>query len=897
MKNFLRSYLLHLWCAVTLLTVLLFEQLWIPFSSDKLLAQRVEHFHYSLQVSSLLVEEKETEQDKQAVLEQLNTQAASQGWVALVYDNEAALREQASQSTDKQLLLLNTGETLKTENAYALWFKPTDLIAKQQFVYRVIEIIFIVLITFLFFTIWRRQNSFLNSLREIATVTKFLAVGRFETAFPTVKNNSILTEIIDTFEVTRKALLTMKLDLQKKGLENEAKDQRLYNSHQVASLGCWEWQVAKDEVWFSDSIQTILELGNSSGKIGIKEFFSSVHSSDKKGLVQRLLQPLKAEDEIAMDFRISVNGKIRHLQLLAKAQEHRDKTLRLNGTCQDITERKEIESLLQKLSSAITASGSGVMITDVIGLVEYINPKFTQTTGYLLEDLAGTTSIMLSRECLAEDQYDSVWKEILAGRGWRGDMQSVRKDGTAYWSSVSISPINNEYDELTHFVIVSEDVSELKDAHARMEHLTLYDELTGLPNRRFFLRKLERLLSTKVMEAPAVVMLLDLDNFKTVNDTQGHPTGDALLVNVAHRLEKIMPSQGLAARLGGDEFAILISKVKDIKQVNKTAQTVLDTIAKPFIINGNEIKVSTSIGLAWLPKDGNMPDVILKHADLAMYQAKEMGRNQYRQFTQQLNEQLQRYIRFSRELPQALANGDFKLFFQPKVDLKANKIIGVEALIRWQHPELGFVSPLDFISIAENTGFIVPLGNWVFAEACRNMKSLKDSGLAEISCAVNISLRQFKAPTLLGVIEKSIRDNKLDPKLFEVEITESLLMEDVEQSIITLKDIQKLGIRVAIDDFGTGYSSFSYLKNLPIDVLKIDRCFIKDIPESVDDIKITSAIISMAHSLNLKVVAEGIETVEQQNFLIEQQCDIGQGYYFGKPMSLDELKTVLERNE
>jgi len=791
MKNFLRSYLLHLWCAVTLLTVLLFEQLWIPFSSDKLLAQRVEHFHYSLQVSSLLVEEKETEQDKQAVLEQLNTQAASQGWVALVYDNEAVLREQASQSTDKQLLLLNTGETLKTENAYALWFKPTDLIAKQQFVYRVIEIIFIVLITFLFFTIWRRQNSFLNSLREIATVTKFLAVGRFETAFPTVKNNSILTEIIDTFEVTRKALLTMKLDLQKKGLENEAKDQRLYNSHQVASLGCWEWQVAKDEVWFSDSIQTILELGNSSGKIGIKEFFSSVHSSDKKGLVQRLLQPLKAEDEIAMDFRISVNGKIRHLQLLAKAQEHRDKTLRLNGTCQDITERKEIESLLQKLSSAITASGSGVMITDVIGLVEYINPKFTQTTGYLLEDLAGTTSIMLSRECLAEDQYDSVWKEILAGRGWRGDMQSVRKDGTAYWSSVSISPINNEYDELTHFVIVSEDVSELKDAHARMEHLTLYDELTGLPNRRFFLRKLERLLSTKVMEAPAVVMLLDLDNFKTVNDTQGHPTGDALLVNVAHRLEKIMPSQGLAARLGGDEFAILISKVKDIKQVNKTAQTVLDTIAKPFIINGNEIKVSTSIGLAWLPKDGNMPDVILKHADLAMYQAKEMGRNQYRQFTQQLNEQLQRYIRFSRELPQALANGDFKLFFQPKVDLKANKIIGVEALIRWQHPELGFVSPLDFISIAENTGFIVPLGNWVFAEACRNMKSLKDSGLAEISCAVNISLRQFKAPTLLGVIEKSIRDNKLDPKLFEVEITESLLMEDVEQSIITLKEFLK----------------------------------------------------------------------------------------------------------
>ncbi len=897
MKNFLHSYMLHLWCVVTILTVLLFEQVWIPYSSDKLLSERIEQFHYSLQVSSLLVEAKQTEQGQKTLLNQLNAQGRTQGWLAFVYDDEQSLRQQASKSKDKQLLLLNTPDTLNTANAYALWFKPSDIIAKQQFVYRIIEIIFIALFSFVFIVIWRKQQSFVKSLREIATVTKFLAVGRFETAFPTVKNSSILTEIIDTFEVTRKALLTMKLDLQKKGIESEAKDQRLYNSHQVASLGCWEWQVVKDEVWFSDSIQAILGLGETSRKIGIQDFLGSVHSSDKKALIQRLLQPLQANDVIATDFRISVAGKVRHIQLLAKAQEHRDKTIRLNGTCQDITERKEIESLLQKLSSAITASGSGVMITDVIGLVEYINPKFTQTTGYLLEDLAGTTSIMLSRECLAEDEYDSVWKEILAGRGWRGDLENIRKDGSAYWSSVSISPINNEYDELTHFVIVSEDVSELKDAHARMEQLTLYDELTGLPNRRFFLRKLERLLSTKVMEAPAVVMLLDLDNFKTVNDTQGHPAGDKLLVDVAHRLEKIMPSHGLAARLGGDEFAILISQVKDIKQVNKTAQTILDTIAKPFVINSNEIKVSTSIGLAWLPKDGNQPDVILKHADLAMYQAKEMGRNQYRQFTQQLNEQLQRYIRFSRELPEALANGDFKLFFQPKVDLKANKIIGVEALIRWQHPELGPVSPLDFISIAENTGFIVPLGNWVFAEACRNMKSLKDSGLAEISCAVNISLRQFKAPSLLGVIEKSIRDNKLDPKLFEVEITESLLMEDVEQSILTLKDIQKLGIRVAIDDFGTGYSSFSYLKNLPINVLKIDRCFIKDIPQSVDDIKITSAIISMAHSLNLKVVAEGIETVEQQDFLIEQQCDIGQGYFFGKPMSLDELKKVLENNE
>jgi diguanylate cyclase (GGDEF)-like protein/PAS domain S-box-containing protein len=536
------------------------------------------------------------------------------------------------------------------------------------------------------------------------------------------------------------------------------------------------------------------------------------------------------------------------------------------------------------------------MITDIIGTVEYVNPKFTETTGYTLAELAGSTSVMLSRECLPEDKYDSMWKDILSGKGWRGDLENIRKDGTSFWSIVSISPINNEYSELTHFVIVSEDVSELKDAHAKMEQLALYDELTGLPNRRQFFRQLTQLFRTDVIQSPAVVMLLDLDNFKNINDTQGHPAGDKLLIEVANRLQHNIPENTMAARLGGDEFAVLINPIKNAQQVDLIAQQLLKLIAKPFVINENEIKISTSIGLAWLPKDGDMPDTILKHADLAMYQAKEMGRNQYRQFTEQLHDQLQRYIRFSRELPEALANGDFYLCFQPKVDLAKKRIIGVEALIRWDHAELGSISPFDFISIAEDTGFIVPLGNWVFAEACRSMRKLASLGYPDISCAINISLRQFREPSLLGVIEKSMRDNGLDPRNIEVEITESLLMKDVDKAILTLREIQKLGISVAIDDFGTGYSSFSYLKNLPINVLKVDRCFIKDIPESQEDMKITSAIVSMAHSLNLKVVAEGIETDKQRQFLLEQNCDIGQGYLFGKAVGIDQLKKVLDQD-
>ena len=246
-------------------------------------------------------------------------------------------------------------------------------------------------------------------------------------------------------------------------------------------------------------------------------------------------------------------------------------------------------------------------------------------------------------------------------------------------------------------------------------------------------------------------------------------------------------------------------------------------------------------------------------------------------------------------MPEALANGDFTLCFQPKMDLLAQKVIGVEALIRWQHPELGSISPLDFISIAEDTGFIVPLGGWVFQEACRNLRQLRDLGHADVSCAINISLRQFRDPGLLAMIEKSMFDYAIEPEHLEVEITESLLMEDVDKAIVTLIEIRRLGISVAIDDFGTGYSSFSYLKTLPINVLKVDRCFIKDIPQSKEDMKITSAIISMAHSLNLKVVAEGIETDQQRQFLLEQNCDIGQGYLFGKPMQLQELAELLDR--
>ncbi|MGB1237289.1 MAG: EAL domain-containing protein [Pseudomonadales bacterium] len=883
-------FLLQAWLLVAVSVVGVSELYWLPSAVEQRLNRQVIQYQYQLKLASRLAQADDHDVHRGQILQQFNRNAANLGWLELVYDTEQKLRQRALSNAEQQLLLQPIPNS---ESAYGLWFDPEQVVRAELFTYRVFEAVLLCIVSLIFIVFWLRRAHLMRALEKITTAARSLSEGDFSTPFPKVDDSSTLSELIDTFEHARKSLARMRRELIAQVQAKRLSEQRLNDSHEVAKLGCWEWRIQADEIWFSPSMMNILALGKLEVGCSLEQFFSHVHPADKKHLEQQLRNNLHVGKVLSLDFRVSTTD-VKHVHLAASVKAQKSGQLRLIGTCQDISERKDIESSLQKLSSAISSSGSGVIVTDVLGAVEYINPKFTETTGFELEELLGTTSVMLSRECLPEDKYDTMWRDILSGKSWRGDLENIRKDGSSYWSIVSISPINNEYGELTHFVIVSEDVSELKDAHAQMEKLALYDELTGLPNRRLFFRELAQLFKAKVLESPAVVMLLDLDHFKTVNDTQGHPAGDTLLIEVARRLAQNLQERDIAARLGGDEFAILINPVKDLAQVERMAERVLKDIREPFIINDHEIQISASVGLAWLPKDGNMPDTIVKHADLAMYQAKEMGRNQYRQFTEQLHDQLQSYISFSREMPVSLSNGDFSLAFQPKMDLLNHKIIGVEALVRWEHPELGKISPVDFISIAEETGFIVPLGGWIFEEACRNMKILADQGYGELTCAINLSSRQFRDPSLLDLIMRAIEENQISPAQLEVEITETLLMKDVDQAIVTLKKIQDLGISVAIDDFGTGYSSFSYLKTLPINVLKIDRCFIHDIPRSKEDMNITSAIISMAQSLNLKVVAEGIETTEQQEFLVEQYCDIGQGYLFGKPVKLEKLIELLD---
>jgi len=903
--KFALTFIFRVWLIVVIAVVVLIESIWLPNSLNAELDRQINQFQLVLQVSSRLANKQSSDQERALLLQQLNQKAVSQDWQEIVFAPEIDLRNQAKSELHRQLLLQRMPDS---NYAYGLWFSPSDVIQEKRFTYRSFEFFVIALITLMVVLIWRRRTLLHEKLDNISLAAQALSNGDTSKPFPSLNPRSSLLKLANAFEIIRSSQSAMRRTMRSQvetikiieqrlltqTTEKKLAEQRLLESHQVASIGSWEWEITTDRVWCSQSLIETLGLDSEKSVLKVEDFLQQVHSADKKTLLKKIRANIHIGASISSEFRLSLDGNIKHVHLLANVRRHQDSSLKMVGTCQDISGRKSIEFLLRKLTSVITATNSGVMITDVIGTIEYVNPRYAQSGGFEVSELEGIPSVMLSRECLPQDQYDSMWKDILSGKNWRGDLENIRKDGSFYWSNVVISPINNEYEELTNFVILVEDISELKDAKEKMKHLALYDGLTGLPNRRLFYRALKKLFQSNVMDSPSVVMLFDLDGFKNINDAQGHAVGDKVLIEVANRLEQYLPEESVVARLGGDEFAMLINEVRDVEQVDIIAQNYLKVISKPYAIEGAEIKISTSIGLSWLPKDGRLPDTILKNADLAMHQAKEMGRNQYRQFTEQLNEQVQRYIRFSKEMPDALRKGQFRLDFQPKVDLRANQIIGVEALVRWQHPELGLVSPFDFISIAEDTGFIVPLGNWVFAEACRNMKKMRDLGDANISCAINISLRQFKDPTLLGVMEKSLRDNQIEPRLIEVEITESLLMEDVEQAILTLQKIKQLGISVAIDDFGTGFSSFAYLKSLPIDVLKVDRTFVKDIPLSEGDMKITSAIISMAHSLNLKVVAEGIETDDQRQFLIEQDCDIGQGYLFGKPVSIDRLKEVLD---
>ncbi|TAN49135.1 MAG: EAL domain-containing protein [Methylococcaceae bacterium] len=558
----------------------------------------------------------------------------------------------------------------------------------------------------------------------------------------------------------------------------------------------------------------------------------------------------------------------------------------------DMTARKLAETQLRKLSLAVEHSPTAIVITDVAAKIEYANPKFYQLTGYAPEEIIGQTPRILQSGLTARETYQALWETILAGKDWHGEFHDRKKNGQSYWCLQSISPVKNEHGAITHFVSVTEDISERKHSESVIRHLAFYDPLTDLPNRALFR---DRLVQTVALaqrnEHAFALMYLDLDRFKNVNDTLGHPVGDRLLKAVAERIRRSLRYTDTVARLGGDEFAVVVQDITCAGDALRLAEHLLYLFTEPFFIEKHELFITPSIGISIYPQDAADSDALIKLADVALYRAKELGRNNCQFFTADMNAAALEHLLVENQLRHALERHELVLYYQPQIDLHAGTICGVEALLRWRHPDRGMVPPGEFITIAEDSGLIAPIGAWVLREACLANKAWLDAGLPEILVAVNVSAKQLRQKDFVDTVAAVLAETELPPHLLEVELTESCVMQDPEQAIAILEALKAMGIKLAMDDFGTGYSGLAYLKRLPFDKIKIDRSFVTDVAADADDAAIARTIIAMAHSMHRIAIAEGVETTAQLDFLRAEGCDEIQGYYFSRPLE----QTALER--
>ena len=518
----------------------------------------------------------------------------------------------------------------------------------------------------------------------------------------------------------------------------------------------------------------------------------------------------------------------------------------------------------------------------------------------------GKSFDFLQTSALTTEEYQRLQQTLAEGGVWQGELCSRQKDGRLLWESALVSSIRDEQGVITHFVWLREDITIRKQAEEQIRFLAYYDHLTQLPNRVLLQERLQdAIVSAKARSQTLAVLFLDLDQFKRINDSLGHRAGDLLLQQVANRVQDclrsgdsiysaspdLLASQDILARLGGDEFVILLAEINHPDAVTKVARRILSVIAQPFMIEGNEVFSGCSIGIALYPHDGEDMDTLLKNADTALYHAKNAGRNTYQLFSDWMHTAAIQHVEVESLLRKALDRQELTLHYQPQVDVGSRRIVGVEALLRWQSGELGNVAPADFIPLAEETGLIVPIGEWVIRTACAQAQAWLQAGLAPLRMAVNLSPRQFGDTHLASLIARILEETGLRPDLLELEITENLLMK--EQVMDTLRAFKRLGVRLAIDDFGTGYSNLGYLRRFPIDRIKIDKSFVQDIQDENNNTAIAAAVIAMARCLRLDVIAEGVETETQLTFLQSMNCNEMQGFFFSQPRPAEHVTALL----
>ena len=568
----------------------------------------------------------------------------------------------------------------------------------------------------------------------------------------------------------------------------------------------------------------------------------------------------------------------------------------------EVDQHKLTADSLRKLSQAIEHSPVSVMITDLSGDIEYVNPQFERVTGYSADEAMGRNPRFLGSGETPSQQYVSMWNAMDEGRVWSGEIYNKKKNGERYWESLTVSPVKNIDGKKTHYLAIKEDITLRKDYEDRLLYQASYDKLTDLPNRSLAYDRLQQAIANAARASKHVAVLyLDFDHFKNINDTLGHSAGDSFLVEMGNRLTDCVRDVDTVARLGGDEFLIILSETGENdgdyeKFIQHKTEEVLDRVAHPCTIFNMEFSVTVSIGVSLFPRDGDNPHILLRNSDTAMYRSKSKGRNRYEMFSPEMSDTVIKRVGIENRLRTAIEKEKFTLKYQPLMDAHSKKVVGAEALIRWDDDELGSISPEIFIPLAEESGHIVDIGKWVLDTACRDIKQLQNEGFgSDFYFAINLSSRQVRDKDFSQLIADMLAKHEISGDCLELEITERLLMKDVPEVVAALNSFKEMNIRLSIDDFGTGYSSLSYLKRFPFDVLKIDQSFVRDIGNDPDDTALCEAIIAMAHSLGLSLIAEGVETKEQFEFLRARGTETLQGYYMGKPANFSEFRKVLGR--
>jgi diguanylate cyclase (GGDEF)-like protein/PAS domain S-box-containing protein len=592
-------------------------------------------------------------------------------------------------------------------------------------------------------------------------------------------------------------------------------------------------------------------------------------------LMQRHAQELRdARDELD----VKVNERTAELL-------HANEQLR-----KEIVDRRNAESNLNLAANVIASSNEAIIITDTQANIVEVNDAFCDVTGYSRGEVIGQNPRIMRSGRHDHAFWQDMWHALGTTGQWKGEVWDRRKNGEVFPKLLSIGTVPDDRGGVANYVGIFSDISKMKQTEERLQYLAHHDPLTGLANRVLFRERLDQAIKVAERTGDRVaVLFLDLDGFKTINDTLGHPSGDEMLASVAQRLIGAVRQKDTVARMGGDEFTLVLSEFSGVRSIDFLSRKIIGRLAEPYSVANRTVFITATIGIALYPDDGRNADSLLQNADTAMYHAKAQGKNRFAYFSSELNREARERLELETALREAIQRDEFTLYYQPQVDLVARKVVGCEALIRWNHPEKGLVSPTRFIALAEETGLIKPLGEWVMRQACEQARTWRDQGLPPLRVAVNMSGSQVTGIEIIQEVYEVLSETHMDAAQLDIEITESTLMKDRDASIEILRDLKRLGVGLSIDDFGTGYSSLSQLKRFPVDKLKIDQSFVRNLGSDPDDEAIVGAIIAIGHQMKLKVVAEGVETKHQLALVRAGGCDEVQGYYFSRPVPPDDF--------